>query len=72
MFVCLCLCVCFHAVLFCVIVCDCMFVDLWGCQCLCLDVFVLGLCVSGLYVWGVGVRLCVGIRFPIAAPNGSR
>ena len=27
-----------------------MFVDLWSCLCLCVDMFVLGLCVSGLSV----------------------
>ena len=43
--VCVCVCVCSHvcvclgAVCFCVIMCDCMFVDLWVCSCSCVDVF---------------------------------
>ena len=40
-FVCVCshVCVCLGAVYFCVIMCDCMFVDLWVCSCSCVDVF---------------------------------
>ena len=40
--VCVCVftcCVCLGAVCFCVIMCDCMFVDLWVCSCSCVDVF---------------------------------
>ena len=38
-------CVCLRAVCLCVIMCDCMFVDLWVCSCLFVDVFVWRECV---------------------------
>ena len=58
-FVCLCVCwfvcafarLCFLRAAFCgVIVCGCMFADLSSCWFLLAEVFVLGLCVSGLCV----------------------
>ena len=53
-------CVCGFA-RFCVVVIvnDCMFVHLWGCWCLCVDVFVLSLYVSVLCLWDLCVCECV-------------
>ena len=43
------------------IVCDYMFEDLRVCKCLCVDVFVSGSCVRGLYVWCVCLCICVSV-----------
>ena len=43
----------------CVIMCDCMFVDLLDGSCLYFDVFLLDSCVSGWCVLGVCVCVCV-------------
>ena len=81
--VCLHVCVCLRAWCFCVIVCDCMFVNLSVCWCLCVDVFGSGLCVSGCCVWGgrvcvcactcvrVYVCVCVCMRVLLAPPNSQ-
>ena len=59
-FTCLCLFVCF-----CVIVRDCAFVDLRGCQCLCVDEFVwcgcVGVCVSMCLCVCVCVSVCIRV-----------
>ena len=77
--------VCLRTVRFCLVVCECMFVNFRVCWCLCVDVFVLGLCVSGLCVWCVvcarvsvclcvcvSVCLCVCMQALLAAPDSSR
>ena len=56
--VCLRVCVCLRAVCLCVIMFDCMFVDLWVCSCLFVDVFVWCECVCVC----VSVCLCVCVR----------
>ena len=56
---CLRVCACLRVVCFCKIVCDSIYVDFLVCQCLSVDVFVLGLCVSGLCIWCFFVCVCV-------------
>ena len=54
-------CVCLRALCSCMIVCGCIFVDLWVCWCLCFDVFV-WVCVSVVCAFGLFVCACLCVR----------